>query len=187
MPPAAQSNAAIAQEVSHTSSRRNVSIDVTGRRHESTAGPGSPTLPASAGTSYTDGSEDSRDSRGLDSLEPGQPIHLHVPLNLSDKAKQPTPLDPKSFPESDTESLISARNLFAFLTGQSLVASRGRPTFYHIFLNIAQALTFYEFSNLDGSTFGEVANFNFKSVFDNNSSLTANMASVAKWLTRALA
>lgn len=160
MPPAAQSNAAVAQEASHAAERRNVSTDI-GRRQVS-AVPGTPPLPASAGASYTDGSEDSRDSRGLDSIEPGQPIHLHLPLNLSDKAKHPAPVDMASAEESDIEALLSARNLFAFLVGQSLIATRSRPTFFHIFSKISQALNFYQFSNLDGSTFGEVANFNFE-------------------------
>lgn len=174
MPAAAQSNAAVAQEVSQTSTRRHVSVDA-GRKHVTPADPRrTPPLPASAGTSFTEGSEGSRDSRGLDSFDSNQPIHLHLPINLSDKANDPNPKDPASVPESDLQALILARNLFAFLIGQSLIATRSRPTFYHIFLSIAQALTFYEFSNLDGSTFGEVAHYNFESVFCENKAIKAD-------------
>lgn len=172
MPTAAQSNAAVAQQASHITEWRHVSTDA-GNRQVSAAVPGTPPLPASAGASYTDGSEDSRDSRGLDPLEPGQPIHLHLPLNLSDKTKQPTPNDPASTEESDIDALISARNLFAFLVGQSLIATRSRPSFFHIFTKISQGLSFYQFSNLDGSTFGEVAHFNFESVFYGNKAIKA--------------
>jgi len=107
-------------------------------------------------------SEDSRDSRTLDPVDSSQPIHLYVPINLSDKATQATSNDPIAMHESDTDALVAIRNLIAFLSGQSLVATRSKPTFYHIFIGISQGLNFYEFSNLDGSTFGEVANYNFE-------------------------
>jgi len=110
----------------------------------------------------TESSEDSRDSRALDPIDPSQPIHLYIPLNLSDAATKATSKDAIATHESDTDALVMIRNLFAFLTGQSLVATRSMSTFYHIFIKISQSLTFYEFSNLDGSTFGEVANLNFE-------------------------
>jgi len=110
----------------------------------------------------TESSEDSRDSRALDPIDPSQPIHLYIPLNLSDSATQATSKNAIATHESDTDALVAIRNLFAFLTGQSFVATRNMSTFYHIFIKISQALNFYEFSNLDGSTFGEVANYNFE-------------------------
>ncbi|KAF2087043.1 hypothetical protein K490DRAFT_57120 [Saccharata proteae CBS 121410] len=117
--------------------------------------------------SEADPSEDSsKGSRALsDSLElPKSEIHLHVPLQLSTDSG--VPMADGSEPKlnaSDIEVLVAARNLFAFLVGQSLVATEKRPSVFSIFLRISDLLKTYEFSNLDGSTFGEIA----ASSFDN--------------------
>lgn len=63
-----------------------------------------------------------------------------------------------SLSESDVETFVKMRNVFAFLTGQHLVATRRQSTLFVIFLRIADVLQRYEFSNLDGSTLGEDAN-----------------------------
>lgn len=57
--------------------------------------------------------------------------------------------------ESDVDVLITMRNVFAFLSGKPLVATSRYPTLFSIFVQIASVLRHYEFSNLDGSTFGE--------------------------------
>jgi hypothetical protein len=144
MPTAMQGNAAIAQEAS----RRQASLST-------------PPPPSSSTNSYTDGSEGSRDSRTLDPMEQGGPIHLYVPVRLSDAAITSSDIDPHSLPVDDIESLISARNLFAFLMGGRLIATDRRPTFFEVFLKVSDALQHFQFSNLDGSTFGEVAHSSF--------------------------
>jgi hypothetical protein len=58
---------------------------------------------------------------------------------------------------TDVESLVAARNLFAFLTNQPLVGTRQRPNIFAAFLEIAALLKRYEFSSHDGSSFGEPA------------------------------
>jgi hypothetical protein len=65
------------------------------------------------------------------------------------------------FQQKDVQSLIDIRNLFAFLTGQPLMATRRNPSQFRIFLSIAAVLKKFEFSNLDGSTYGESAAFSF--------------------------
>jgi hypothetical protein len=55
------------------------------------------------------------------------------------------------------DSLIAARNLFAFLAGRALVATRRYPTAFGLLCSIASQLKMYQFANCDGDTFGEVA------------------------------
>ncbi|KAL9023788.1 MAG: hypothetical protein Q9196_006973 [Gyalolechia fulgens] len=66
----------------------------------------------------------------------------------------------------DVEQLVAVRNVFAFLTNQSLVATFRTPTIFDVFLKIADFLQRYEFSNLDGSTLGEEVATNFKEYSD---------------------
>lgn len=61
----------------------------------------------------------------------------------------------------DLQTLIDIRNFFAFLCGQSLVATPKKGNFFHIFMTVSGVLKTYEFSNLDGSTFGETASGSF--------------------------
>ncbi|KAK3341567.1 hypothetical protein B0T25DRAFT_594066 [Lasiosphaeria hispida] len=56
---------------------------------------------------------------------------------------------------TDVESLVAARNLFAFLTSQPLVGTRGNPTVFAALLNISSLLRQFGFSSYDGSSFGE--------------------------------
>ncbi|KAK2037284.1 choriogenin Hminor [Colletotrichum somersetense] len=62
---------------------------------------------------------------------------------------------------ADVDRLISIRNLFAFLTGQPLVATRAHPTTFAAFLQIAKLLKEYGFTNADGSSFGEAVDLSF--------------------------
>jgi hypothetical protein len=73
--------------------------------------------------------------------------HFYFPI---DELK----LDP---PIRDIQALIDVRNLFAFFNHQPLIATRRYPTQFRIFLSIAAMLKKFEFTNFDGSTFGEAA------------------------------
>lgn len=57
--------------------------------------------------------------------------------------------------------LISVRNLFAFLTGQVLVATKSQPTLFAVFDTIANSLADFDFCSPDGETFGEIPNVSF--------------------------
>lgn len=94
-------------------------------------------------------------------------IHMYLPLTLStDGAMPSTGSGEPRHTSQDMELLIAVRNLFAFLLGQSLVATERSPTTFSMFLRISDMLKSYQFSNLDGSTFGEVANASFDSYVD---------------------
>ncbi|KAI4228683.1 MAG: hypothetical protein L6R36_001451 [Xanthoria steineri] len=89
---------------------------------------------------------------------PSQDVNLYFPLALhADLASSHVSLD-----VDDIDQLVAVRNVFAFLTGQSLVATLNTPGLFEIFLKIADFLQRYEFSNLDGSTLGENVTTNFK-------------------------
>ncbi|EKG12632.1 hypothetical protein MPH_10298 [Macrophomina phaseolina MS6] len=130
--------------------------------------PVSPNTPRASDIESEDVS--SKASRELmnDSLElPNSEIHLYLPLKLSSDGQVPSPggTAPPMTPD-DLETFIATRNLFAFLVGQSLVATPSRQTIFAIFLQISELLKHYEFSNLDGSTFGEIAASSFDSYVD---------------------
>lgn len=93
----------------------------------------------------------------------GGPIvdaHIYLPLGI-DPNNLATTL---SLEEMD--KMIAVRNLFAFLIGQVLVGTPKQPSLFLIFLNIAESLYRYEFSNLDGSTFGEEPTAKFSDYTD---------------------
>lgn len=77
---------------------------------------------------------------------------LYFPVELSTSPTLTT---------QDIQRLVDVRNLFAFFTGQPLVATRSQPTVFRILLSIAQTLRKYEFNNVDGSTYGEAAASSF--------------------------
>ncbi|GAM90747.1 hypothetical protein ANO11243_087920 [Dothideomycetidae sp. 11243] len=88
-------------------------------------------------------------------------LYLEVPLNgtatpATSKKSQETPIS------EDAEMMVDMRNLFGFLTGQPLVATQRRFTLFAIFMRIADNLHSYEFSNMDSSTFGEIATTSFE-------------------------
>ena len=114
--------------------------------------------PERAGAS-TQGS--SQGSRSVSDYFEEQPvrrdIHLCLPLPLRvDLA------DANSVPKSDDiETLVSMRNVIAFLAGQPLVATPKQSSVFTILLKIADVMQRYEFTNLDSSTLGEEAAGNF--------------------------
>ncbi|KAL8652382.1 MAG: hypothetical protein Q9226_004297 [Calogaya cf. arnoldii] len=94
---------------------------------------------------------------------PSQDVNLYLPLALhADLASAHTSLD-----VDDIEQLVAVRNVFAFLSGQSLVATPNTPAICGIFLKIADFLQRYGFSNLDGSTLGEEVTTNFREFVTN--------------------
>ena len=80
-------------------------------------------------------------------------IHLYLPQPLHVDLENPH----SSLDQHDIEALVAIRNLFAFLTGQPLVATTITPTIFPTLLNIAEILQRYDFTNMDGSTLGEEA------------------------------
>ena len=92
-----------------------------------------------------------------------QEVHLFLDMPLNGRpAPLPTSKKDLSNPLSeDAESLVDIRNLFAFLAGQSLVATEKRPNLFSIFMRMSDLLQSYEFTNIDSSTYGEVATTSF--------------------------
>lgn len=94
---------------------------------------------------------------------PQQDLNLYLPLPLqADLASAYTTLG-----EGDVDQLIAVRNVFAFLTAQSLIATSNTPAIFGTFLKIADFLHRYEFSNLDASTLGEQVTTNFMEYVNN--------------------
>ncbi|KAI1421070.1 hypothetical protein F5Y12DRAFT_787781 [Xylaria sp. FL1777] len=79
-------------------------------------------------------------------------MRLYLPVSMS---------TPGHRSETDMERLISIRNMFAFLTGQPLVATKSQPTLFAVFINISGLLKEFEFTNMDGSTFGDAVEMSF--------------------------
>lgn len=104
------------------------------------------------------GGLDSPDARSAN----GRPheMHLYMPLDLSSNSTLPSPGKNESASE-DIETIVAARNMFAFFMGQSLVATEKRPNFYSIFMRLSELLKGFEFSNIDGSTYGDLASDSF--------------------------
>ncbi|KAF7546632.1 hypothetical protein G7Z17_g8294 [Cylindrodendrum hubeiense] len=63
--------------------------------------------------------------------------------------------------QQELDRLIAIRNLFAFLTGQPLVATKNKPTNFQAFLQIAGLLEEFGFTSLDGTTFGDAVDLSF--------------------------
>ncbi|OTB10143.1 hypothetical protein K445DRAFT_323276 [Daldinia sp. EC12] len=77
---------------------------------------------------------------------------LYLPVSMS---------SPGHRSQADMERLISIRNMFAFLTGQPLVCTKEQPTLFSVFINISSLLKEFEFTNADGSTFGDAVEMSF--------------------------
>lgn len=77
-------------------------------------------------------------------------IHLYVPLPLQADLTKPEP----TLASDDVETLMAIRNTFAFLNGVPLVATSRHSTIFSIFLRISKFLERYEFTNIDGTSFG---------------------------------
>lgn len=93
--------------------------------------------------------------------------HMYLPLRLSTDSPPVTPgtSEPR-LTTKDIDTLIAYRNFVAFLVGQSLVATDRHSDIFDIFMRIADILQHYQFSNVDGSTYGEVAASSFDSYVD---------------------
>lgn len=92
-----------------------------------------------------------------DGPEEMQELHLYLPIPLNCDVSNPQ----ARLSQEDTETLLLFRNLFAFLLGQSLIASPKSATLFSIFMDVAVLLARFEFSNLDKSNFGETATSSF--------------------------
>ncbi|KAI4184097.1 MAG: hypothetical protein LQ348_004596 [Seirophora lacunosa] len=121
-----------------------------------------PEHPSKPGSPVNGGSQGSRTiSDSFDDVLP-QDVNLYLPLPLQADLNSAH----SSLSQDDIEQLIAVRNVFAFLTNQSLVATSKTSSVFGIFLKIADFLQRYEFSNLDGSTLGEEAATNFRGYSD---------------------
>ncbi|KAK1782030.1 hypothetical protein QBC45DRAFT_18605 [Copromyces sp. CBS 386.78] len=67
---------------------------------------------------------------------------------------------------TNLDSLVAARNLFALLTSQPIVATKNHPTLFATLLQVAALLKHLGFRNHDGSTFGEQVDGAFNSFLD---------------------
>ncbi|MCJ1359871.1 MAG: hypothetical protein MMC33_009874 [Icmadophila ericetorum] len=120
----------------HAPHKRNFSMQV-------------PPSPMSPQTLYSGTSSEGYQEGQWDMSQSPKEYHIYLPLGISG--------DPTTgLSAQQTEQLVATRNLFAFITGQALVATPGQPALFAILLNVANLLQHYDFSNFDGTTFGEV-------------------------------
>ncbi|EAS32155.3 uncharacterized protein CIMG_03179 [Coccidioides immitis RS] len=106
-----------------------------------------------------EGDSDGRRSRDYLLDESTQELHLYLPVPLNSDVSNNRPI----LHDDDVDMLVLFRNTFAFLVGQSLIATPRCPTIFSIFMEVAGLLDRFAFSNLDGSTFGETAHSSFAS------------------------
>jgi hypothetical protein len=92
----------------------------------------------------------------LTSFDGGGPkeMHLRFPTGLTTDG---THLNPQ-----ELQSLVEIRNMFALLEGQPLVATNACPSIFRILLQVCSLLRRFEFTNMDGSTFGESVSIAFE-------------------------
>ncbi|KAM3084675.1 hypothetical protein ACMFMG_003136 [Clarireedia jacksonii] len=102
---------------------------------------------------HSGGSDGTLDS-AVSFPETAKETHLYFPTELSTD-------DSTKLTAQDIQKLVDVRNFFAFMTGQPLVATSTCPTIYYIFLAISALLQKFEFTNHDGSTYGEAAAASF--------------------------
>lgn len=131
------------------------------------------TPPATPGTqrngeSNSVSSRGSKRSRYSNFSESTQEAHLYLPIKLgADVPQAPAGKGKKGdapyTAAEDLQTLVDIRNFFAFLCGQSLIATDSKGSLFQIFMSMAGILKTYEFSNFDGSTYGEIANSSFDS------------------------
>ncbi|KAK2747754.1 hypothetical protein FQN57_001784 [Myotisia sp. PD_48] len=118
---------------------------------------GSPSLSARAGSPYDEGSVGSTQSRDEFPDEECQELHLYLPVPLNSDLSNAQLIQS----DDDIDMLVLFRNFFAFLIGQALVATPRCSSLFSIFTEIAALLDRFAFSNLDNSTYGEVATSSF--------------------------
>ena len=115
-------------------------------------------------------SENDNDSSGSnrmafvddDAADEPQELHLYLPIPLNCDVSVPG----SRISQEDTETLLLFRNLFAFLLGQALIATNRSPTLFSIFMDVASLLSRFEFTNFDGTNFGETATSSFSNYCD---------------------
>jgi hypothetical protein len=120
--------------------------------------------PDASGTDSSDGSKGSRAFSDVD--EDHTERHIYMPIALSTDQTPVANGEEAKLSPKDIDTLIAYRNFFAFLVGQSLVATPRNSEIFDIFLRISDILSNYSFSNVDGSTFGEAAASSFDSYVD---------------------
>lgn len=128
------------------------------------------------------GSDLNFDARASLGVEDGA-RHLSPPLSPSDSTDSPGDMklylptappsadagqlsDPGQASDADLDRLIAVRNLFAFLTGQPLVATKRRPTIFQAFLQIASLLEEFGFTSPYGASFGAAVDLSFEFYVD---------------------
>lgn len=130
----------------------------------------SPVLPAISKLMDSDNSSSSssRGTRTADSDfdEDPKQINLYVPILSGGGALSAVDKGNSNVTQDDVDALIAVRNMFSFLIGQSLVSTERRPSIFSTFLKIGDCLNAYGFTNIDGSTFGEVAAASFDQYVD---------------------
>lgn len=93
------------------------------------------------------------------------PIDTSGELRLYLPSPPPSGSTPLAAPgqgsQQELDRLIAIRNLFAFLTGQPLVATKTKSTNFQAFLQIAGLLEEFGFTSLDGTTFGDAVDLSF--------------------------
>jgi hypothetical protein len=136
-------------------SERSPTLDGRGTLVAEDATPRSPSLYAPGTPTDTSNSNESVTFFGDLTKEY---YHLYVPTSA-------TVVDPNLSPQ-DVQSLVDIRNLFAFLVGKPLVATRACPSLLKIFLAISALLKKFEFTNFGGSTYGEAAAASFSFFVD---------------------
>lgn len=97
-----------------------------------------------------------------DAVDEPQELHLYLPIPLNCDVSVPN----ARISQEDTETLLLFRNLFAFLLGQALIATPRSPSLFSIFMDVASLLSRFEFTNFDGSNFGETATTSFGNYCD---------------------
>ncbi|KAF7595628.1 hypothetical protein BBP40_005376 [Aspergillus hancockii] len=128
-------------------------------------GPASP--PLTPQDRLPDHDNDSTGSRRMafvedDGQDDIQELHLYLPVPLNSDVSNLS----SRISQEDTETLLLFRNLFAFLLGQSLIATPRSPSLFSIFMDVATLLSRFEFTNFDGSNFGETATTSFGNYCD---------------------
>ncbi|KAF2672773.1 hypothetical protein BT63DRAFT_450800 [Microthyrium microscopicum] len=131
-----------------------VSFDPQSQRIQANT-PGSTSISNSPNASHTDGSDNSREARGLVDVDESQMVHLYLPVELDNP-------NAHQLSQEDVQKLLLVRNLFAFLVGTSLICTPKYPSTFNVFCQISNLLFQYGFSNMDSSTFGEAANSSFE-------------------------
>lgn len=134
--------------------------------------PYTPTMAAQDNQTSSDGSAESINSLGETTKE----SHLYFPSSFKNKSQ-----NRQQFSQDEHDRLVSVRNLFAFLMGRPLVATKNTSSEFSVLCAIANHLKELEFSNVDGSTYGEAVTTNL-SYYIQNLNLTAVATSREKTL-----